>query len=461
MDSDMTFEARLGDALGRLAELAPTMDDAAVARRAIVAGGSARSGGWLASLRNGAPRGFGLGRPMLRAAYLLIILALVLVAILAAIAGGAFRNDSFPSSGRNGAIAFTFGGNNHEPVVTHLVNPDGKGDRPIDAGRCPTYSRDGSVLASLSYDGSAYLAVSAANGDPVGRVLLVEGSLTSVSYALSPEGTRVAWFKPIPANAAESPSPDGGSATIGDRLELWVAPIAGGPGTRIVTASNLLDDAYESPLWSPDGGRIAFAGSVADGSGERHRSAIYVVDVDDAELRRLTTRPALLGDGMSWSPDGRFLAYPGLPDGAPIPPSSDANPPVAYPPRDVFLIGADGSGDRNLTSTPASESQPDWSPDGAYLAFGTAADGEAHRITAIHMNGPTPGGPPALGPESEWFVWSPDGTALLWLEVSSLGSEKYRSTLHSVDRDFRQAPLTLQAVDGLIVCKPSWQRLEP
>ena len=196
-------------------------------------------------------------------------------------------------------------------------------------------------------------------------------------------------------------------------------------------------------------------------TGERHRSAIYVVDVDDAELHPLTTRPALLGDGMSWSPDGRFLAYPGLPDGAPIPPPSDGNATIAYPPRDVFLIGADGSGDRNLTSTPASESQPEWSPDGAYLAFGTTPDGEAHRITTIHMNGPTTGGPLALGPESEWFVWSPDGTALLWLEVSSLGSEKYRSTLHSVDRDFRQAPMTLQAVDGLIVCKPSWQRLEP
>ncbi|HEX2755678.1 MAG TPA: hypothetical protein VHM48_09455 [Candidatus Limnocylindrales bacterium] len=77
------------------------------------------------------------------------------------------------------------------------------------------------------------------------------------------------------------------------------------------------------------------------------------------------------------------------------------------------------------------------------------------------MNGPTPIGPTLIGPESAWFVWSPDGAALLWLEVRALGSEAFRSTIQSIDRDFRQAPVTLRTVDGLIVCTPSWQRLEP
>ena len=77
------------------------------------------------------------------------------------------------------------------------------------------------------------------------------------------------------------------------------------------------------------------------------------------------------------------------------------------------------------------------------------------------MNGPTPVNVPVLGPESPWFVWSPDGSELLWLEVTSLGAEANRSTLHSIDRDLRQPSKTLQAVDGLIVCTPSWQRLAP
>jgi hypothetical protein len=167
---------------------------------------------------------------------------------------------------------------------------------------------------------------------------------------------------------------------------------------------------------------------------------------------------------MAWSPDGRYLAYLGVPD-APGPPSvaptASSGTQGGSPARDVFVIGVDGSGDRNVTNTLASENRPEWSPDGAVLAFDTSADGEAHRLTTVRMNGPTPVGPLVLGPESEWFVWSPDGSELLWLEVSSLGSETYHSTIHSIDPQFRQSSKTLQAVDGLIPCAPSWQRLEP
>jgi hypothetical protein len=69
-------------------------------------------------------------------------------------------------------------------------------------------------------------------------------------------------------------------------------------------------------------------------------------------------------------------------------------------------------------------------------------------------------GVPNLGPESEWFVWSPDGRQLLWQELVTVGSETFRSTLHAIDRDFRLQSTTLQVVDGLIVCPPSWQRLD-
>jgi hypothetical protein len=464
MHDDVIFEARLADALGRYAELAPSMDDDVVARDAIAAGRSSRGLRRLLSLRPEVADRAGSGRPAPRIGYLLIVLALLLAAILVALAAGVFRNETFRPLGRNGAIAFTYGGNNHEPVGTHLVNPDGTGDRAIEVGRCPTYSTDGSVLAALSYEKSAYLVVQGADGAPPRKILLVETPSTSVSYALSPDGTRVAWFKPVASGAIGSVAPDGGTPTSAEGVELWVAPIAGGPGTRIAPGSVLPNESYASPVWSPDGGHIAFGSFVADAAtGERRRSVVNVVATDGSGLRRLTARPALLDDGMSWSPDGRFIAYLGLPDGPPIPtPATDGAPTAtAFPPRDVFVIGADGSGDRNLTNTPAFESQPEWSPDGAVLAFETSADGEAHRLTTVHMNGPTPVNLPVLGPESPWFVWSPDGSELLWLEVTSLGAEANRSTLHSIDRDFRQTPTTLQAVDGLIVCTPSWQRLEP
>ena len=450
MRDDVTFETRLADALGRFAELAPPMDDVAIARDAIAAGSAAGRGGWLGALGRLAPARFGVGRARPRVAYLLIVLALVLAAVIIAVVGGALRNDAFPPLGRNGTIAFTVQGNDHGPATTHLMNADGSGDHALDADRCPTYSADGSVLAALSSeDGSAFLVVRHAAGNPAHKVLLVEDPPTTVSYALSPDGTRVTWFKSIPTGDGES-------------LEFWVAPVTGGPGMRILPGSSVPGEYYSSPVWSPEGDRIAFGSYVADAiTGERRRTAIEVVAADGSGgPGRVTTRPGLVEDGMSWSPDGRFLAYLGVPDAAASAPAGDVASAMT-PPRDIFVIGADGAGDRDLTDSPAFEGDPAWAPDGATLAFETSADGEAHHVTTIRMNGPTPIGTPVSGPESEWFLWSPDGTALLWLEVTTTGTETYRSTIHSIDPDFRQSPRTLQAIDGLIVCTPSWQRLEP
>jgi TolB protein len=462
MRDDVTFQARLADALRRYADLAPTLDDAEIARQAIEARRSARGFGWLSSRSRGRFAALIPGRPVVRVAYLLVLLALILAAIVLAVAGGALQNHSLLPIARNGSIAFTVQGNDHGAPATHQMNPDGTGDHSIDAGRCPTYSRDGTVLASLSYEASAYLVVAGGDGKPARKVLLVEAPPTSVSYAVSPDGTRVAWFKPSPAGATASAAGEGSSATSGDRLELWVMPIAGDSGIRIVPGSSLANASHDSPLWSPDGAHIAFGTFVADPTtGERHRTAISVVAADGSELHELTRRPGLLGDAMSWSPDGRFVAYLGLPDALPIPTATTGSATRAEPPRDLFVVGADGSGDRSLTHSPAFESQPEWSPDGESLAFETSADGEAHRLTSIQMNGPTPVDAPAFGPESAWFVWSPDGARLLWPEITTIGPETYRTTLQSIDREFRESPIALQTVEGLIVCTPSWQRLEP
>jgi Tol biopolymer transport system component len=305
------------------------------------------------------------------------------------------------------------------------------------------------VLAFVTYDGAAALVVQSADGDPRGTVPLVDDATTSVSWALSPDGTRVAWFKPVPSGDTET-------------TELWVAPTAGGPGVRILPPSADPNETYESPLWSPDGGHIAFDGSVTDPStSERHRSGIYVVGVDGTGVHRLTTRWASHVEGMSWSPDGHVLAYVGAPDGVPIPTAAADDGSTAYPADDVFVIAVDGTGDRNLTVSPGFESDPAWSPDGAFLAFATTAVGSNHRLTTIRLDGPSPVGAAVPGPETDWFVWSPDATRLLWLESTQLDPETDRTTFHSIDPNFRGPSTTLQVLDGRVVCAPSWRRLEP
>jgi WD40 repeat protein len=444
MPEHTIFETRLAAALERYAELAPTMDDEAIARSAIEAGGGARTG-WLAALRGTLLGPIAPWRGT-RLAYLLAILVLLLAAILIAVVGGFFRNESLPLPGRNGAIIYSFGGNNHEPVTNVAIDPDGTGDHAIDAGRCPTYSRDGGVLAWLSYEGSAaYLTVAAADGTSSRRVLLVESPQRTVSYALSPDGTLVAWPRP---------------AASGSGVELWVAPLDGSAGVRIVPASTVPGEFFDSPVWSPDGRLIAFGTYVTDSAtGETSRPAIDVVVADGSDRRQMTSRPGLLDDGMSWSPDSRFLAYVGLADGPTASPSTAGGPALGALPRDLFVIGVDGTSDRNVTDTTATEHEPAWSPDGVFLGFETSAEGVSDRVTTMHMDGAAPADLPTLGPESDWLVWSPDGRQLLWQELTTIGTETYRTTLHSIDREFRQPPTTLQVVDGLIVCPPSWQRL--
>ena len=459
------FEKRFAAALRSEADLSVVRFEAASIARAAIDGSKPRS----FVRRRGVVRT--PARPMKGVAYLLVILALVAAFLAAAIAGGALRQGP-QKLGRNGAIAYSVQDNSPRyandagshvlDYRVHLIRPDGTGDRQIGQGGCPTFSNDGSVFAYQDAShGEGRLDVSAADGTSVGvvRDVGVTGFMDS-EIALSPDGRQIAWLK-HPAN--DPPF----------QTALWVTSVSGGAGARIVPESDDPNEWYSFPVWSPDGRHVAFArnrwliGSDDPGDYGSYRTEIDVVGSDGSDLRRITARPGTDQIGISWSPDGRSITYVGLPDGSAIPSLPTAGLPAAIQPVDIFGINVDGTDDRNLTNSEADEHGPQWSPDGTHIAYQTSQDGG--RTAVVRVDGATGVGSPirSAGNSDMYpsFAWSPDGTKLLVVESDASDPsdivQSTSSTVLSVDAEFRQAPVTLLAVDHDIRCAPSWQWLAP
>jgi len=83
--------------------------------------------------------------------------------------------------------------------------------------------------------------------------------------------------------------------------DVWVSPLTGGGAPRRLTANKASDS---SPVWSPDGKRIAFV-SRRDGDAA---AQVYVIWVDGGEAERLTEMPTAVS-GPRWFPDVKRIAF--------------------------------------------------------------------------------------------------------------------------------------------------------
>ncbi len=106
---------------------------------------------------------------------------------------------------------------------------------------------------------------------------------------------------------------------------------------------------------SPDGKRVALSISTTDFEANRRRSDLYLASADGSGIRQLTTNPA--GDVQPrWSPDGKSLFFISTRSGSP----------------QVLRLALDGGEAEPVTNLPVGVDALRVSPDGKYLMFSMA-----------------------------------------------------------------------------------------
>jgi Tol biopolymer transport system component len=180
---------------------------------------------------------------------------------------------------------------------------------------------------------------------------------------------------------------------------------ADGSGLRRLTR-NAEPDGHAA--WSPDGRKIAFL-SWRHGTG----ADVFVMNADGSDQRNLTRKPGNEVDPV-WSPDGRAILFSAVPPGQPLWVGGSRS--ASGPYRDVYVMNADGSDQRNLThTTEAEDYAAAYAPDGRTIAF-AAYDGLSTRIFVINADG---SGKRALTPEitETSIAWSPDGRKIAFFDA--------------------------------------------
>jgi TolB protein len=168
--------------------------------------------------------------------------------------------------------------------------------------------------------------------------------------------------------------------------QIWTMSLDGSEKKEVVTGIEL----NASPSLSPDGSRIAFAGS-AKGNAD-----IYSIGIAGGSLQRLTSSRALEAS-PAWSPTGRQILYTSDLTGTP----------------QIYVMDAEGAGSRRVTFAGNWNDEASWSPDGSRIAFACRNEGDFNICVMDFTTGQTvqvtsegSNGHPSWSPDGEKIVYS-------------------------------------------------------
>jgi TolB protein len=153
------------------------------------------------------------------------------------------------------------------------------------------------------------------------------------------------------------------------------------------------------PIWSPSGRRILFGKIAVTFRPDRKphyvdRPEVWVMNADGSGQRRLAR-----GFASAWSPDGQKIAFTSWPRR------------TSWPGRnsEIYVLNADGSGQRRLTHNGVAEGGAAWSPDGRQILFRRTRRGTRGKVNDIYVMNADGSGQRRLAAPGTNARWSPDG----------------------------------------------------
>ncbi|MGH9346570.1 MAG: prolyl oligopeptidase family serine peptidase [Vicinamibacterales bacterium] len=228
------------------------------------------------------------------------------------------------------------------------------------------------------------------------------------------------------------------------RPQIWILRTDGGDAVRLTDVTDR--DGVSSYAWSPDGTRIAYVTRDPEPSdvetrtkrGDDRRvyedefrmSHLWVVGIASQTATRITEgRARTIRGDVSWSPDGRRIAFAA----APTPMLRDGR-------LDVYVVSLADKQVEKITANPGADSSPRWSPDGGTIAFVTesstvtpgpdglgTADPRQGRLALydLRTRALADAFDPQFDVEPRAIAWTPDGRRLIFAAGRGAYTEAY------------------------------------